>query len=196
MDRGPVRVSRPAAQRPEARRQEEVAQLEPVSSEPKHAAVHRSVSHSQKEPAAKSKLPAILISIVAAILLLVGGWFGWTALQGGAPAIDANKYQAVFFTNGQVYFGKLTSLNGGYLKLTDVFYLQSQGEAKADAAADSKNPQEEGAADSGNLQLIKLGKEVHGPEDALILSRDQVLFYENLKSDSKVVQAIEQQKTQ
>lgn len=44
------------------------------------------------------------------------------------------------------------------------------------------------------MQLIKLGDEIHGPEDEMILSKDQVLFYENLKTDGKVAQSIEKYK--
>ena len=40
----------------------------------------------------------------------------------------------------------------------------------------------------------KLGQEIHGPEDEMIISKDHVLFYENLKSDGKVSQSIEQYK--
>jgi hypothetical protein len=91
----------------------------------------------------------------------------------------------VFFTNGQVYFGKLQSFNSGYLKLTNIFYLQSQSSSDT-----SSNPQATAKDQSGNVQLIKLGDEIHGPEDEMIISKDQVLFYENLKAGGKVAQSI------
>jgi hypothetical protein len=47
---------------------------------------------------------------------------------------------------------------------------------------------------TGDKKLIKLGKEVHGPEDAMIINRDQVQFYENLKSDGEVAKLIDQYK--
>ena len=52
-------------------------------------------------------------------------------------------------------------------------------------AADANNPQKTADANS-NVQLIKLGNEIHGPEDNMIIARDQVLFFENLKNDGKV----------
>lgn len=196
MDRGPVRVPRPAANRAETRRQDEpVAQV--VAEQPKQATPHHVVSTSRHAKESKSARPkGLIIALILAITLVVSLiiWLGWSKLQSSAPAIDSSKYQAVFFTNGQVYFGKLTALNNGYMKLTDVFYLQSQATESKDET-DSKNPQE-GSADNSNFQLIKLGQEVHGPEDAIIISRDQVLFYENLKSDGKVVQTIGQYKDQ
>lgn len=54
---------------------------------------------------------------------------------------------------------------------------------------DPKNPQKT-TTDQRNVQLIKLGQEVHGPEDEMILSKDQVLFIENLKPDGKVAKTI------
>ena len=119
------------------------------------------------------------------IALGVAGWLAWSAM-GGGTAIDGSKYQAVFFTNGQVYFGKLQAGRDGYMKLTDIYYLQSQSSKEEG----SGNPQET-ATDQNNVQLIKLGDEIHGPEDEMIISKDQVLFYENLKPDGKVAQSIQ-----
>jgi hypothetical protein len=41
-----------------------------------------------------------------------------------------------------------------------------------------------------------LGSELHGPEDKMSVSSEQVLFWENLKNDSKVVQAIHKYQNQ
>ena len=92
-----------------------------------------------------------------------------------SPKSDA--WQAVFLTNGQVYFGKLSSKHGEYVELAKVFYLQS-------------NQGINSAKESGDLNLIKLGAEIHGPEDKMYISRKQIIFWENLKSDSKIVKII------
>lgn len=126
---------------------------------------------------------------VALLIVLIGGWLLYRSSMGAH--IDNNKYQAVFFTNGQVYFGKLQKLSGGYFKLNDIFYLQ----AKADAASASENPQETSTQQKSDVELIKLGSEVHGPTDEMIISKDQVLFFENLKSDGTVSQSITKFKT-
>lgn len=189
MDRGPLRASRPtdtrATTRPETvRRQEETPQVQ--AAEPRVAATSRTPHHKvQEKKKAKRFLPFVVI--ITTVLVLLGGWLAWSKMMGATPAVDKSKYQAVFLTNGQGYFGKLTPLSGGYLKLTDVFYLQSQ-------QADQADTEKKQTADQGNFQLIKLGTEVHGPEDTIVVSRDQVLFYENLKDDGKVVQAIKQYK--
>jgi hypothetical protein len=99
-------------------------------------------------------------------------------------------HQAVFLTNGQVYFGNLSS-SGKWLKLTDVYYLQvtqplqPAGSNDQPAAATGSQP---------NIQLVKLGNELHGPQDVMYIERDKVLFWENMKDDSKVMDAINKAK--
>lgn len=132
-----------------------------------------------------------LIIAIAVVVLGAGGWFAWSHLR-GVPGIESDKYQAVFFTNGQVYFGKLHKVDSEYMKLTDVYYLQTQS-SEVDST-DSENPQDSTSSESNNVQLIKLGSEIHGPEDAMIISKDQVLFFENLKPKGKVSQTIEKSK--
>lgn len=127
--------------------------------------------------------------VIGLVIVLLGaaGWMAWSNMQGGALGIDSGKYQAVFFENGQIYFGKLQSLDSGHMKLTDIFYLQSQATDK-----DAANPQASSTDQSANsnMQLIKLGEEIHGPEDEMIINKDQVLYYENLKDGGKVAQSI------
>jgi len=101
--------------------------------------------------------------------------------------IDQGKYQAVFLTNGQVYFGKVASHEGNYVELDDIYYLQVKPVLQqGDNGNDNKNPQEQ----KTELSLVKLGNELHGPLDRMMINRDQVVFIEDLKDDSKVTDAI------
>lgn len=127
-----------------------------------------------------------IVIVIAVIILGVGGWFAWSKMQNAGAAIDSSKYQAVFFDNGQVYFGKLHTFNDDYMKLDEIYYLQTPA-AKTE---DSQNPQKT-TADQSNVQLIKLGDEIHGPQDEMIISKTKILFYENLKPDGKVAQSIQ-----
>lgn len=107
----------------------------------------------------------------------------------GGLKIDQGRYQAVFLTNGQVYFGKINSHNSTYLELVDIYYLQvkpvlQQGDEGNDNA--NKNPQEQ----KTELSLVKLGNELHGPMDRMMINKDQVVFVEDLKDDSTVTDAI------
>lgn len=194
MDGGPFRAQqtpdrRVVSSRPEqSRRQPEEPQ--PVNVEP--TTVHRAtpVHHAPKE---KKSWKRFLLPIVAIGIVILGviGWSMWSNMQSAGTAIDSGKYQAVFFTNGQTYFGKLKTFDKDYMELTDIYYLQTQA---SDTTTDSKNPQKT-STDQKDVQLIKLGDEIHGPEDKMILSKDQVLFFENLKTDSKVAQSIAKYKS-
>lgn len=135
----------------------------------------------------KRKLALVATGLlVAALVVILSGLFLYRSST--AATIDNGKYQAVFFTNGQVYFGKLAQVNSSYFKLTDVFYIQAS-DANAETDTESQNPQET-STESTDIRLIKLGSEVHGPDDAMIISKDQVLFFENLKTDGKVTDSI------
>ena len=97
---------------------------------------------------------------------------------GNFPKIDGSKWQAVFLTNNQVYFGHLRNLNSGYVGLKDVFYLQT-GPAI-----------QQGGATQPDLSLVKLGGELHGPEDFMHIPKDRIAFWENMRADSQIVSAI------
>lgn len=99
--------------------------------------------------------------------------------------VDQKKVQAVFLTNGQVYFGKIKSINKNYVDLQQIYYLnvnqQVQPNQKDDKSSSNSNQ---------SVSLVKLGCELHGPTDRMIINRDQVTFWENLKADGQVAQAI------
>lgn len=158
-----------------------------------HAAAH------VNQPSLASKILVILL-IVASIVFIANmtlqlvGKRGSTPVSLGSARVDTDSYQAVFLTNGQVYFGKLSDINSEYLQLSDVYYLQ---------ITQSQENQElqEGGNDANTdpqITLAKLGSELHGPQDSMYISRDQVLFWENLrdKDNSRVIEAIENYKTE
>jgi len=139
----------------------------------------------------KFKMKHIAMAVVAAvviIVLLLGGLFLYRSSTGAN--IESDKFQAVFLTNGQVYFGKLQTLNSEYMKINNIFYLQTK------AAASSTNPQKTSDQSATDVQLIKLGSEIHGPEDQMIISKTQILFFENLKSDGTVSKTIQKYNSQ
>ena len=155
-----------------------------ANSTTRHAG-HRPDGHKHAKPK-NHKLKIIGISI-GAVLLFAGLSLGvLLAYKSNTnSSIDNNRYQAVFLSNGQVYFGKLHTYNGSYMKLNSIYYLQTK------SAAASENPQATSDQAEANVQLIKLGSEVHGPDDEMVISKDQILFFENLKKDSQVSASID-----
>ena len=79
----------------------------------------------------------------------------------------------------------MTDANSQTLVLEDIYYLRSAGNLQVSDAKDSITTP---AMD--NFSLVKLGNELHGPEDKMSINLSQVLFTEDLKDDSKVVEAI------
>ncbi len=95
--------------------------------------------------------------------------------------IDHSKLQAVFLNNGQVYFGNIDALNDDYVKLNNIYYLRVNQQVQPDQQA---NP--------NDVSLAKLGCELHGPQDQMIINRSEVTFWENLKGDGQVAKAVEE----
>lgn len=135
----------------------------------------------------------VLVSIIILILL---GAVAYLFLSDKATNLVPKKetaqnqtsdnYQAVFLTNGQVYFGQLKDEGGSYVKLTEIYYLQAKDQEKV--------KQESSENQEPNLTLIKLGKELHAPADEMNISREQILFWEDITADGKVMQAIQEYK--
>ncbi len=112
-----------------------------------------------------------------------GGGAGTTA--GTVTEMTGNGYQAVFLVNNQVYFGKLGSANAQFPVLTDIYYLQVNQPIQ---------PVQKGATANPEINLVKLGGELHGPTDQMKINRDQILLIEDLRADSNLVKAIENYK--
>jgi hypothetical protein len=134
-------------------------------------------------------LNTILVVLLIVTSILATAYLGLRILgtSNTSTAIKSKQYQALFLTNGQVYFGKLKSVDASYVKLTDIYYLQVQQQVqpKDDKANNGQQPQ---------VSLAKLGGELHGPEDSMYVSREQVLFWENLTEQGKVATAIKDYK--
>jgi hypothetical protein len=101
--------------------------------------------------------------------------------------VKKNQFQAVFLnsSDGQVYFGKLTQLNKDYYKLTDIYYVRVTSNSSSSSSSSSSTSNQ-------SISLAKLGNEIHGPEDAMFINKNNVMFWENLKDSGQVVTAIHQ----
>jgi hypothetical protein len=113
-----------------------------------------------------------LVVILAAVLIAqrdrIRLAFGGTE----AAYVDGTTYQSVVLLTNQVYFGKLR-IDGDVYTLTDVYSFSGASDAS-----------------TGTVQLVKRGSELHGPQDPLVIPGRSVLFFENMRPDSQVMQAI------
>ncbi len=130
-----------------------------------------------------SKISSVLMLVSTAILAIgVIGLLAFGTPQRNneqAQFVDTSKYQAVFLNGGQVYFGKIRKFDNNFLVLNDIYYLRVNQQIQPGQQANAND-----------ISLAKLGSELHGPEDYMFLNIDEVQFWENLKDDGQVAQAI------
>lgn len=142
----------------------------------RHGAMSKNTVGKPPKPVKKG-LIGIGVVIVIALAMAAIGWLVFSKTE--RSELDRSAHQAVFLTDGQVYFGKITRLSRDHIKLTEVFYLNVN---------DAEN--------NNDVSLVKLGCELHGPDDMMIINRDNVSFWENLKAEGRVSTAIAQWNTE
>lgn len=86
------------------------------------------------------------------------------------------KREAVFMNNGQVYFGYISNSQNQMIKLEDVYYLKIDDLQSADP--------------NKKIMIVKMGNELHRPENTMYINRDQILFYQPITNESKINDAI------
>jgi hypothetical protein len=128
---------------------------------------------------------AVLAALVLGLLL---GGFAMTLVgddaddAGGgdqfAGAIDEARYQAVILSNDKVYFGKIEEVSDEFYRLDDAFFLR---ETRASAEAEPERA------------LLPINREIHAPENSMLIRKDEVVLVENLADDSPIQTEIERQ---
>ena len=84
------------------------------------------------------------------------------------------EWKAVFMDNGQVYFGKFINIPlVETIALRNVYYIQNGG---------GENNQD--------VVVVKMRDAVHGPKNKMIINKDHILYWQELRSDSMLVQKI------
>jgi hypothetical protein len=113
--------------------------------------------------------------VIIVFLLLAFGILGYVLTVKRSDIKETDQY-AVFLTNGQIYFGHL-SLHRDFIVLKNVFYPQSNDFLRNDGT-------------KKKITLQRLGNELHGPENTIHINKDQIMYFEKLRDDSKVNEAI------
>ncbi|HVR88213.1 MAG TPA: hypothetical protein VHG53_01545 [Candidatus Limnocylindria bacterium] len=116
---------------------------------------------------------ALAVALFAAVFAVVRWW------DFAQPALGAAKYQAVFLSNGQTYFGRYIDRFGPYAKVEGTYYIQQR------SAATEEQPDQ-----LPESKLIRRGNELHQPLPVVLIPKSAILFVEDLKSDSSVAQFI------
>lgn len=117
----------------------------------------------------------VLVAVAFIIALLSGGGSNGDAL---AAQVNSSDYQAVFLTDNEVYFGKLSVPGGAFCYLRHVYRLTSLPSARKGQPL--------------RRTLVKLVNDIHNPEDELVINRAQILYVENLNPSGSAARLLRQ----
>lgn len=133
----------------------------------------------------KAKVFAVATVVFVALVLAVRqpGWLsgGKKLLSGEIKPFgqsnstkDTDGYWAVYLDSGQIFYGRKDKQNQNYVTMNNVFYYQpGVRSVKAE-----------------NIRIIKVGTEIHQPQDYIYINKQHIERQEQLSDDSKVVEAI------
>lgn len=112
--------------------------------------------------------------IAATLLMFVAVFVFGQTWDLAIPRIGGARYQAVFLSNGQTYFGRYVDRLGTYVKIEDAYYIQQAPAGEPAKPAESR--------------LIRRGSELHQPYPYVLIPKTAILFVEDLQPDSAVAQ--------
>lgn len=158
---------------------------QPTQASPAHAAAAARTQKGTLNSALRGMRLA-QVALLFLVTILVIAVVAYVAVGGPKKSesslVDSKKLQAVFLNGGQVYFGNIKDLNGKFLSMSNIYYLRVNQQVQPNQSSSSSN--------SNDISLVKLGCELHGPTDSMVINRDQIIFWENLKDDGQVAKAV------
>lgn len=128
----------------------------------------------------RSRMKSLGLALVSILAVGLLGLIAWYTLRPSAQPLNANQYQVVYLTGGQMFFGKLQNTDGDYLYMKSPYTAQS-----TTASADDKTK-----AAEPTTTLLRVKDQLYGPDDTVAVKSSQVVFWQNLRDDSKVTQAL------
>lgn len=118
----------------------------------------------------------VIIYASIIILILLVNYLGYAYGKGTFP-FKEKGWQAVQLTNGDVYYGRLSTFPS--YKITDVHFIQQ---------VPSENEEE-----TPGTELVPLNNMFFGPKNVMHLEKSQILWWTDLSEDSQIKQALENQ---
>jgi hypothetical protein len=74
---------------------------------------------------ARKPAAAIALALIITLALSVLAWTSWRQQRSEQWSGVPGSLTSVFLTNGQIYYGNLLETQAGYIKLGNVYYVQS-----------------------------------------------------------------------
>jgi hypothetical protein len=119
---------------------------------------------------------ALVLAALIALSQAIQAWATWQqARQVAIASIEPGQLCSVTLTNNQVYYGEFVSANAKYLRLQEIYYVQS--------AADSSTNQ------ISNRLVARRKADWHAPH-WMTIPLDNVMFVEGIGNDSRLAQLI------
>lgn len=123
--------------------------------------------------------PRYVIALAVGAAVVVLGVTITLVWQSFTSPIDKSGYQLVKLTNGEMFFGKLQNTTGDYLRLEDAYFIPATTET---TTTNKSTPAE--------VELIPRSATVAKSKTPMYLRTDQVAYWENLATDSKVADTL------
>lgn len=118
--------------------------------------------------------------IVFIFIILAGLLTFQTKLNKSLP-FSKHEFYAVFLDNQQMYVGEIVKSTPNTIFLKNIYYLQTSDVIDQNLQSSSLSAQ---------ISLIKLGDELHQPKDEMIIQTQHILFYQPLKAEGPVYEAL------
>ncbi len=150
-------------------------------------------------PEVKPSREGLIKPIVFALAILIVGasvYFLFYRSKGAAVNPKARAWYAIKLVDGEIFYGQVFDVKADPVVIANVYYDYDQAKqntiskSSAETGPPAGPPRLGEAGETGNLRLVKRGKETHGPDGSMNVVRAQVLYLEPLKADSKVLKAI------
>lgn len=133
-----------------------------------------------------------IVLFLGATIIAGGVYFTVFAKKSEQPAETAEqaKWYKVKLVGDEIYYGQIKDIAADPVVIEKVYYNYDQIKKIDAAEGDASAEQNADSGTTGNLRLVKRGKETYGPSGTMNIVRAQVIYMEPLAEDSKVLRAI------
>jgi len=122
----------------------------------------------------------ILIFVLVLLFISTSFWQNGTIRNTVQLLKFKNSYQVIFLNNGQAYFGNITEITNKYIILKDPYFIKVQ----------QKQIEDEDQTTQPEIKLLSIKDEFHSPKDYMLIEKSGVLFIEELKDSSQIIDII------
>lgn len=129
------------------------------------------------------KRATIALAVILVAVVLYGLFFLEKSepIDGKVMGVGSGEsaWYAVELVNKEVYYGQIIDIAADPIEMKNVYYNYDQ-----------LNKENSEINETGNLRLVKRGKETHGPSGTMYIYQEQINKIDGLSEESKVLKAI------